>query len=255
MKRTPAVLYVVPFVLAAVPALFYLAAPEFYLRVVLNDQMREYQAVEMVTFGAALLGGVLLAIGARRLWKVRPGPDYGPQGLRGVPDRLGAFALVAGSALAGVFFAGEEVNWGQTFLHWGVGERMQERDITLNLHNTTDLISIQSFGSIYVLATFVAVPLIWAFRERLNLPDAWRAAIPVLPATLAVLLGLSLSELKDVYAALTPDYKNDAHYIAFFEQLNEQKEMMIGVALMLFGVGVLLRTSATAPEPQADTES
>ncbi len=237
--------YALTLLLAALPACVYLAAPDFYLRYVLNDQMREYQAVEMVTFSTALVGGLLLAIGARRLWRVRPGPDYGPEGLRGVPDRWGAVSLVGASALAALFLAGEEVNWGQTFLHWGVAERQQQRDITLNLHNTTDAVSIQSLGSWYVLITFLLIPVVWAFRRPLNLPDAWRAAVPILPATVAVLLGLGLSEVKDIAEGLRPQpIADDDHYVRFFEQLNEQKEMLIGTAMLLYGVGVLRQTKA-----------
>ncbi len=239
--------YAIPVLLVAVPALIYAVAPDFYLRFVLNDQMREYQAVEMTTFACALVGGGLLAWAAWGLWRRRPGPDFGPPGLRGWPDRHGGYALVAVCALASVFLAGEEVNWGQTFLHWGVGERDQDRDVTLNLHNTADLVSVQGLGSVFIMTVFLVIPAVWLFRRPLNLPGEWRPAVPIGAATLAVVLGLALSTAKDIYIATQPDHKTDPLYINYFEQLNEQKEMLFAAAMLLYGWGALThRTEPTS---------
>lgn len=48
------------------------------------------------------------------------------------------------------FLAGEEVGWGQTFAHWGVPELEKDRDIVLNPHNTTEVVSMRSLGSWFV---------------------------------------------------------------------------------------------------------
>lgn len=233
--------YVAVLLLAIVPNLIYAVAPEFYLRVILNQQMREYQMIEMITFGAGVVGGVLLWIGTVKLWKRRPGPDYGPAGKRGLPDRWGAVLLVAASAAAIWFLAGEEVDWGQTFAHWGVPELEKDRDIILNLHNTTDIVSMQVLGSWFVNIVLLAVPIMWCFRRKLNLPRAWWPAIPAGPSVLALILGTMASRIKDFYVWLTPDYATRQIYLDYIEQVNEQKEMLFAVGFLIMGISVLAK--------------
>lgn len=233
--------YAAVVLLAVVPNLIYVVAPDFYLRVILNQQMREYQLIEMTTFGAGLAAGAVLWVGAVKLWKRRPGRDYGPAGPRGLPDRLGAFAVVAASAAAVWFLAGEEVDWGQTFAHWGVPELEKDRDIILNLHNTTEIVSMQSLGSWFVNIVLLGIPVMWCFRRKLNLPRAWWPAIPIGPAVLALIMGTMASRIKDVYVWFTPDYETQQVYIDYIEQVNEQKEMMFAVGFLIMGLGVLAK--------------
>lgn len=238
--------YLLVVALALWPWITYAVSPSFYTTYILDYQMREYQAVEMVTFASGLIAAALLAWGAARLGRQRPARDAVAPNLQGKIDRNFPTGLAGVTALAAFFFAGEEVNWGQTFLHWGVGERQQERDITLNLHNTLDIVSIQSLGSIFLYAVFLALPTAWLLRKKLNLPRFWHPAIPVGPAVFALLLGLAYTYAKDLYIALNEidvSQPTTAFYIDFVEQFKEIKEMFCAVALMLFGLGIVKRTA------------
>ena len=232
---------VAPGVLAALPALIFAASPAFYIRHVVSEQYREYQAAEMITFGSAVLGGVLLGVAAVRLWRRRPGAAFGPGGARGLPDRHLAWFLPAVAGIAALFFGGEEVNWGQTFANWGVAENQQKLEQVLNLHNTTEWVSIQSLGSVFVIGLFLVVPLVWLGRRALNLPAIWRPAIPPLAAVVSVGLGLAIAESKDVYAAAYGTDPGDRLYWDFIEQWNELKEMLIAFAFLLYGLAAMGR--------------
>ena len=227
-------------------------SPAAYVRVVVSEQYREFQLAEMLTFAFALLGGVGLLIGA---WRMRGGWGGGPW--------ANGIAVVVLTGLAGVFFAGEEVNWGQTFLHWGVAEREQGRALDLNLHNTLRgerlgawgwgwVPRVQVVGEIFVLAVFLGVPFVWAVRKRLPgvfpatwRADGWRAAVPPAGAVVAVLLGRAVAEWKDGYVRLHGRAADDGLYWGLIEQLNELKELMIATALLLFAASVLLRTQTS----------
>lgn len=238
--------YLFVLALAVWPWVTYAASPEFYTTYILDYQMREYQAVEMVTFASGLIAIVLLVWGAARLRRQRPPRESLPKGARGTSDRNFPTGLAAVTALATFFFTGEEVNWGQTFAHWGVAELQQQRDITLNLHNTVDIVSVQSLGAIFLYAVFFVLPICWMMRAKLNLPRFWWPAIPVGPAIFAFVCGLAYAHTKDLYIATNPDHLTHPFYIDFVEQFKEIKEMFCAVALMLMGLGIIRRI---APRP------
>lgn len=232
---------VLPGVLAVLPLLIYAASPAYYKAHVLNEQYREYQPVEMVTLASAVLGGVALLAAGLVLLKKR---------------YHAAAGVAAVSGLASLFLAGEEVNWGQTFANWGVPEREQELTAPLNLHNTTEMVSIQSLGSIFIIGLFLVLPLAFALRTKTRLPGAWRPAVPPLPAVVSVLLGFLFSDVKDFYRKLYEPDASDRLYMDFLEQANELKEMLIAVGLLLYGVSALgrglRRKHASQPSDAAD---
>lgn len=126
----------------------YFFSSDLYLRYVLEGSSREGQAVELLTFGAALLAGGVLGCVATRLWLDRRSRGTGPGSV-----------LVAGVALVCLFFAGEEVSWGQSL----AGEKLFESslldaDRDTNIHNGTD-IPVQSIGSVFLVVFFVALPI------------------------------------------------------------------------------------------------
>ena len=217
---------VLPGVLAVLPLLIYAASPEAYQRYVVSEQFREYQAAEMITFGSALLGGLALLSAAAVMLR----------------KRFNAAAVVAAaSGLASIFLAGEEVNWGQTFVNWGIAEREQRLAQVLNLHNTTEFISIQSLGSIFIIGLFLVLPVVFALRGATKLPVTLRPAVPPLSAVVSVLLGLAFSEAKDLYRTIYDPDTSDRLYMGLLEQANELKEMLIAVALLLYGLSALGR--------------
>ena len=86
--------------------------------------------------------------------------------------RVAAAFFVTGIFAAALFFLGEEVNWGQTFLLWI--DPAHHLPVQTNVHNNIPLVSVQGLGSMCVALAFVGVPLAWALRDRLNLkiPDS-----------------------------------------------------------------------------------
>ena len=43
-------------------------------------------------------------------------------------------------------------------------------------------------------------------------------------------------EVKKIYQLIYPDYEDQQTYIDFFEQINEHKEMLVAVTLLMYGV-------------------
>ncbi|MHC5023779.1 MAG: hypothetical protein ACYTGG_07695 [Planctomycetota bacterium] len=222
----------------------YHAAPDIYLRHVLESKSRETQLVEVITFGSALLGGVLLAWSAWRLWRRRRTANVG----------LGAM-LIGVVALAAIFFAGEEVSWGQTWMGWETPEEYKSVSVETNLHNVEYEISIplpftgrsltirpsvQSLGSLFIICVFVVLPLLWGMGWR-RLPPALAPAIAELPVLVCTLFAFAWKTYKNLYKAINPDYEDSTYYWQFVEQLNEHKEMLVAVSLLLYGIGRVRR--------------
>lgn len=233
--------YLLPPGLLAGLAATYTISPRWYLRHVLEPQHREYQLVEMLTFAAGLLAGVLLAWAGARLWAVmtagrRAGWLAHRPGWRGVMDGRGGAGLVLIAAAATLFFAGEEVNWGQTFADWGVPERDKPTTQAVNLHNNVDLVSPQVIANVYLVTMFFLMPAAWALRDRLPVPRDWAPAVPAAPVVAAMAWAFAVSFAKTAYRGVVSDYRTRDFYMHYVEQLNEQKELLVAVALLLYAI-------------------
>lgn len=215
----------------------YLVSPSFYLEWVLEEKRRERQAVEILTVLAGMGAGVVLLIAAARLW-VR---DRAAGRIANLPGS----ALIAGVvALATIFFAGEEVSWGQT---WFGGETPEWLEETIesrerNLHNSS--LPIQSLGSLFLVGVFIVFPVMWALRRPrgpLPLPADWGPAVPRWSVSFAMMFAFAWKSLKDVFllAYGAGGARESAFYMGFVEQINEQKELLIALALLLYGVSLL----------------
>lgn len=219
----------------------------FYLKYVVEESHREYQLVEMVTFGCSLLAGLLGLVASWRVlrWsRTLPADGLGPLARYAAPAVLGV------TALAAIFFAGEEVNWGQTFTRWGYSEMVTaevdgEQYTAQSIHNTFEGLSIQSLGSAYLLGVMVAAPLYWRLRRDRGLPDRWAPAVACWPAATTVLYAYVVKACKDVYLKLFAGEapKLDPMYMGYYEQINEQKEMLLALAMLIFMAYALVRSS------------
>jgi hypothetical protein len=196
----------------------YLFEPEFYLKWVIEPHGREYQIVEILTFATALSASILLAVWIRRAY-----PSAGQS------DRIG-IATVAVIALAAFFFAGEEISWGQTYFGWGTPENHLAGET--NLHNTP--IPVQSLGSAFLVVVFFVLPLVWALGLRR--PAGLASAIAEGPVILCLAFAFLWQETKSLYRSLHEDYAERTTYIEFFEQINEHKELLIAVTLLLYAI-------------------
>ncbi len=205
-------------VLIALLVITYALSPEFYLQYVLELKQRERQAVEIVTVTCALIASVMMAYAAVRLWR---------RGVRWAALHVGLLAA------ASFFFGGEEINYGQVYF-------MQEQpgqDLQLNIHNADLPFSIQSLGSLFLIAMFLVLPILWAQRPKVKLPDDLAPSVPEWPVVVMFVITLVWSKVKSLYAAtLEGNPKDHKLYSEFFEQINEQKEMLFAVMLLVYAI-------------------
>lgn len=217
----------------------YLISPRFYLDYILEALKRERQAVEIATFSFLFLGGiVMIAVVARQCRRRRELAE---------PGSTAALVIHALVLLACFFVAGEEIDWGDSWGLWG--EQPPKGDLdALNVHNTSSL-PIKNLGSAFLIAVFFILPGLWAIRDRLNLPQGLRPAIAPWPVVVAMAIAFAWRLVKNVYVAYVGEdhlgqYGDGGVYWDFIEQINEHKELLIGVALFLYALWALGRVKA-----------
>ena len=219
----------------ALGATYYLS-PRFYLTYILEVRRREFQFVEMATEIFALSAAVMLLVAGGRAW--RSGTEARRSGR--VPakrwlDGRGGAAIILFLAAACLFLAAEEASWGQKYFGWE--SELRET----NLHNTVP-ISFAGLGSIVIVLLLVGIPIAWRFRDRLPVPRDWEPAVAEGPVIVCLLLAFVMSWIKDIALLTIDDPQQSRVYIGYFEQLNEKKEMMLALSLMLYGVYRLRKT-------------
>lgn len=221
-----ALAFVAPLGVVATLLAIYLAAPGFYARYVLEYQHREYQAVEVATVLLATVAGVLLLVAGFRVWAARDRSS-----------RAGALAaaVIGAVGAAALFFAAEEVSWGQTFVNWGIPENEKPQLRETNLHNNLDL-PLQSVGQLFLAAVLFLLPALWVLRPRVPLSDAWWPAVAEAPVVFAAAVAFLWKTVKEVYVGLFGTDDDDDFYWGFVEQINEQRELLIALALLLYAV-------------------
>ncbi len=204
-------------------AMTYLFDPAFFLTWVIEARGREYQIVEILTVTSALSASILMVV-----WMRREFPHAG------AGDRIGILT-VGVVALAAFFFGGEEISWGQTWLGWDTPENYLAGET--NLHNT-GVLPVQSLGSVFLVAMFFVLPFVWALRHAigLRLPVGLRSAVAEGPVIACLACAFLWQETKSLYRSLHADYAQQATYVEFFEQLNEHKELLIAVTLLLYAI-------------------
>lgn len=216
----------------------YLASPAFYSTYVIDAEMREYQAVEITTFTTSTLAGIMLLWSAWMLGRRRPAVDPEESMVRRLAEGWGAAGIVGVAGAASLLFAGEEVNWGQTFLHWGVPESEKPHPTSLHNNDNEFAISVNQLGALYLIGQFIVLPLVWRFRDRWRLPiigrvpDSWRAAIPEAPVIFTFIVSVLWKLIKDLYER-PENPGEDAFWDGFVWQINEHKEMLVGITLLL----------------------
>ncbi len=236
-KIRETIAYVLPALIYLGLLAAYLISPDFYLTYLLESSQREYQAVELATFAFALGSTATLGWAAVSMYRSttqareRGLISFRP-GLAGAGDGRGGAIIVAVVALATLFLALEEINWGQTFLHWGTPDFFKS-DAT-NLHN--NIPKVQTLGSLFVSTVLWLIPLLWWMRPRIRLPQDWAPAIAEGPVIIALLVAYIPSEVKWLYRYAVPDYEHQAIYINYLEELKEQKEMLVALSLMIYGI-------------------
>ncbi|MGI9014362.1 MAG: hypothetical protein ACR2GY_08950 [Phycisphaerales bacterium] len=255
-------LYVLPLLLIVMLLAIYMIAPAFYLEHVLQELKREQQVVEIITFLCGLVGSLLILSSAARL--LMRSPKW--LALRGP---AGAAAIMGVIGLAGLFFAGEEISWGQSYFGWETPEEYLEVSIETNLHNRKDIpISVQGLGSFFLICMFMILPLVWHMERKARdrdphsrplLPRAWAPAIAEGPVVFTFVVAFVWKECKNIYLAVVDvgDRPDPRFYWDFLEQVNEHKEMLVAVGLLMYGLYRIraTRTTRSIETSQAQAES
>lgn len=212
--------YATPLVIVLGLLLIYVMAPEFYLAYILEEVHREQGAVEIVTFWSALIGGGMLLASSWTFWKSG--------------NRLAAGVIGAVSG-ASILFAGEEIGWGQIHFGWETPLWWSTR-----FGGSTDLHSsqfpVRTLAAIFLFVIFFLLPLVWKFQRPLWLPANLKPAIPEGPVIFTIAFATLYRELKGIYFWLTPLGYRDRFYEEFLWGLNEQKEMLIAIAMLLYAL-------------------
>ena len=240
-SRLDIIFMVLPTLLVLAFCSIYFVSKDFYLEWVLERTMRERQAVEVFTFGCSMTGSFLTGLAALTFLKRRK-----------TDNTWGAFLIAGAVSGAAFFFAAEEVSWGQTWFGWETPEGMDS--VETNLHNHQGMISVQMLGSIFLIAVFFVVPLVWRFNVPVKAPRDWKEAVPEFPVILCLAAAFLVSEVKEVYRWFTPDFRTEPFYIEFIEQFNEYKEMLVGVTLLMYGVYRIRRARGLGREVRVDDD-
>lgn len=225
-----AIAWILPVALVIALSITYWLSPTVYLEYVLKEEIRETQVVERITFITAFLGGVLLLSSAWQLFRLAPHRRAGEFAAVGVIGIIG---------LAAIFFAGEEVSWGQTWFGWKTPERYLEHSPETNLHNNDwFIIRVQTLGSIFLATMFFLLPALWTQRRKLNLPKALKPAVPEAAVVFSMAIAFIWKEIKSVYRFFYPDASPDdpGLYGDFIDQFNEIKEMLVAVTLLMYAL-------------------
>jgi hypothetical protein len=200
----------------------FLISPQFYLDHILDPCGREFQWVEILTFVSSLTAGILLSM----VWIKR---YQTPR----IEAKLWGTILIGFVGLASLFFAGEECSWGQTYFN---SERQdysggnQER----NLHNSG--FPIQSLGSLFIFCVFIVLPVLSRIHRTQGIIIPFGITIPSSPILFCMCFAFLWKQCKTLYRFWVPNSEAmlSPFYRSFMEQMNEHKEMMIAVGLLMY---------------------
>ena len=174
-----------------------------------------------------MAGGLLLLA----TWKFWRKTNYWAAGLVGV------------IAMAALFFAGEEISWGQSYLQWTTPTWWKESfSSETNLHNSR--FPVHQLAALFVLSFFFLFPLSWKFRDVLKLPVGLEPVVPEGPVISAISLAIIFRELKGIYRGFSPLWyrevdipwiePHDRFYQEFLWGMNEYREMLVALALLMY---------------------
>jgi len=189
---------------------------------------------------------------------------------RDLPRRFGVAILLLG--LATLYFAGEEISWGQTYFHWKTPESFVSlnRQKETNLHNLEfdrygqfvdlfdDLLSNVPRQILLALTIVGGVILPLALRRRPQKPGTRRSlrywAIPTVRIVPAAALAVLSTVPEKLYTALVKHnpaatkWPRDSYpYMAFIDPGGELKEYAFGLVILLYVLSIYRRLRAAPP--------
>ncbi len=235
-------------VTALIPLLFlaliwisFWISPNFYFTFLLEENNREYQIIEILTFVAGAIAGLVLVYVAFQFWVIH---------------RWEAAVWVGIMALATIFFAGEEISWGQSYLAWETPEWWGEYiSRETNFHNSradqANHFRLTQWGGIFLLVMFVVAPIVWVYQDRLGLSLNLAPAMPDFGSMVTIVVASLYRESKGIFQSLLP---SGQIYEDFLWGISEHREMLVAIGLLIYALSrwkVLkkLRKTARVPNP------
>ncbi len=224
----PSLAYTWPLLVILSLVISYITAPRFFVTYIFQAQEREFQLVEIMTFLAAAIAGMVLLVAA---WKFWHWTNYWSAGLVGI------------IAIACLFFAGEEISWGQSYLQWSTPTWWKTHfSGETNLHNSR--LPIHLLAGLFIFGIFFLLPALWTWRARLPLPKELEPAIPEGPVIWAIGIAIVFRECKGLYRQFSPLWyrevdipwveSHDKFYQQFLWGVNEYRELLVALALLLY---------------------
>jgi hypothetical protein len=220
--------YAWPFIVILALIFSYRISPHFFVSYIFQIEQREFQFVEILTFVASSMAGGLLLLSTWKFWN---GGNYWSASLIGL------------IAIAALFFAGEEISWGQSYIQWSTPTWWQEHfSGETNLHNSR--LPVHQLAALFMFSIFFALPLAWKFRDDVKLPLALGPAIPEGPVISALSVAIIFREIKGLYREFSPLWYreveipwvelHDQFYQEFLWGMNEYREMLVALSLLLY---------------------
>ncbi len=136
--------------------------------------------------------------------------------------------------LACIYFAGEEISWGQWFFQWGTPEALSQINDQneTNLHNISHWLDQKprALVELWVIVTGLIFPLVNALRNRVNV--GWRYWVYPIPATFSAAAFFTILKIIDALEnSKAMDRLSDS----------EVKELAIALFLSLFLISYAVR--------------
>jgi len=199
---------------------------------------------------------------------------------RELPRRFGWLVLLGG--LAALYFAGEEISWGQTYFQWRTPEAMAElnKQGETNLHNLElakygpwvdlldDVLSNIPRQTMLLMCLVGGIILPLTLRKRLAAApqNFWHWAIPtwrIVPAAMLAVGSTIPEKLYDAFIKHNPDVPNwprDGYaYMALVDPAGELKEYAFALVILVYIFSIYRRMGKpdaallTASAVEADT--
>ncbi len=213
----------VPLLCLALVWISFWISPNFYFTFLLEESNREYQIIEILTFVAGAIAGLVLVYVAYQFWALR---------------QWEAAAWVGVMALATIFFAGEEISWGQSYLAWETpqwwGDYISRET---NFHNSragqANTVRLTQWGGIFLLVMFVIAPIVWVYQHRLGLSLNLSPAMPDFGSMATIVVASLYRESKGIFKSLLPSGKI---YEDFLWGISEHREMVVAIGLFLYAL-------------------
>jgi hypothetical protein len=227
-----------PWLVALFCTASYLIDPDFFVNtVVAKDSVGGSGIVESMTVIILLIGITIGFVILIRFWKI-------------IPTRLLRLGLILW-ILASIYFAGEEISWGQWIFQWETPETLAEinKQKETNLHNTSSWLNEKPRTAVelWILFSGLVVALLrvkGAFRFANNDLREWINPLSVgVSVCIVFLLSKTLELFQSEFAQKVSDSEIREMLVAYF------------LSLYLFSVFVKLRLIRNSEKSEDSEEA